>query len=403
RKKELNMPRILLEALGINRAGGARTATLNTIQALPCITPNVQFVVCVSQFESVLAGIPQIKQVVIPGKNRFMLRIKLWWLLPLLARRLHIDLVHFMKNLMVGFLHCPRVVTIHDLTTLKFPQTQSCIDVTYWRWIEPVHLRQADRIIAVSQETADDLITLYHISPQRVRVVRWAPHDCFLYPMERERIKSVQIKYGLPDNYVLFVGILAKKKNLKTLLRAIYALHKTGQDIHLVIAGRPYPQSDASNELNLISALGLDHLVHYIGEVPDEDLPALYAGARVYVMPSIHEGFGIPCWEAMAVGTPVIASNRGALSEVVGGAGILINDPLNVAEWAEAIQRCLEDEQLRTRLIESGYQRVRGRTWRTVAAETFAVYQEVCPALKDIQVKCPPELNMGSASSDLSE
>lgn len=389
------MHRILLEALGINRVGGGRTCILNTIKWLPYIAPNVQFVVCVSQFESMLADIPQIRQVVIPGHNRFMVRLKLWALLPLLARHLHIDLVHFMKNLMVGFLNCPRVVTVYDLTTLKFPQTQSWIDVAYWRWIEPVHLRQADRIIAISQDTANDLTALYHISPQRVRVIRCAPHDHFLYPVRSERIKSVQIKYSLPNNYVLFVGILAKKKNLKTLLHAIHALHKAGRDIHLVIAGRPYPQSDASNELNLISTLGLDHLVHYIGEVPDEDLPALYAGARAYVMPSLHEGFGIPCWEAMAVGTPVIASKRGALPEVVGDAGILINDPLNVTEWAEAIQRCLEDEQLRIRLIESGYKRVRGRTWRTVAAETFAVYQEICPELRDIRARSLPELGMG--------
>jgi len=110
----------------------------------------------------------------------------------------------------------------------------------------------------------------------------------------------------------------------------------------------------------------------------------------VYVMPSLHEGFGIPCWEAMAVGTPVIASRRGALPEVVGDAGILIDDPLDVTAWVEAIQRCLEDEQLRATLIERGYHRVKGRTWQTVAAETFAVYQAVCPALQDIQIEPPP-------------
>lgn len=389
------MPRILLEALGINRTGGARTATLNIIQTLPHIAPDVQFLVFVSQFENALAGIPQIKQVVISGRNRFLVRLKLWGFLPWAARSLSVNLVHFMKNLMVSFLPCPCVVTVYDLTVLKFPDTQSWIDVTYWRWIEPMHLRQADRIIAVSKDTANDLIALYNISPQRVRVVRLAPHDRFLHPVGPEKIRYIQTKYKLPDNYVLFVGILAKKKNLKTLLHAVHALHKTGQDIHLVIVGRPYPQSDASSELNLISTLGLDDFVHYIGEVPDEDLPALYAGARVYVMPSVHEGFGIPCWEAMAVGTPVIASNRGALPEVVGDAGILINDPLDVAEWTEAIRQCLEDEQLRTGLIERGYQRVRGRTWRTVAAETFAVYQEVCPALKDIRLKYPSELNVG--------
>ncbi len=391
------MPRILVEALGINKVGGARTAILNTIKALPYVAPDVQFIVYVSQFENSLAGIPQIEQVVVPASNRFVARIKLWGLLPLVVRRLHIDLVHFTKNLMVDFIPCPCVVNVLDLTTLRFPETQSWIDVAYWRWIEPVHLRRADRIIVASQDTANDLSALYSISPQRVRVVRWAVHDRFLRPVELERIKSVQTKYGLPDNYVLFVGILARKKNLRTLLYTMHALHQAGQDVHLVIAGRIYPQSDASDELNLISALGIEHFVHYIGEVPDEDLPALYAGAKVYVMPSLHEGFGIPCWEAMAVGTPVIASKRGALPEVVGDAGILISDPLNVNEWVEAIQQCLEDKHLRARLIERGYQRVKGRTWRTVAAETFAVYQEVCAALGNTRVNYLPESDMGGA------
>ena len=389
------MQRILLEALGINRVGGARTSILNTIKWLPYVAPNVQFVVYLSQLEDALTGIPQIKQVILPTSNRFIARVKLWMLLPMVTRRLHIDLVHFTKNLVVDWLPCPYIVTVHDLTTLRFPETQPWIDIAYWRWIEPVCLRRSNSIIAVSQDTAEDLIALYRVSPQRVRVIPWAVDDRFLHPIEPERIQFIRSKYKLPSNYILFIGILAKKKNLRTLLYAIHALHQAGYDNHLVIAGRAYPQSDASGELNLISTLRLEHSIHYLGEVPDEDLPALYAGARVFVMPSLHEGFGIPCWEAMAVGTPVVASRRGALPEVVGDAGILVDDPLNVAEWVEAIQRCLEDEQLRARLVERGYQRARGRTWRTVAAETFAVYQEVCPILRDVPVEYSPEFTGG--------
>jgi glycosyltransferase involved in cell wall biosynthesis len=386
------VPRVFLDALGINRVGGPRTAILNTIKALPLVAPDVEFVVCLSQPEPILADIPQIKQIIISSSNRFVARLKLWGVLPLLTKRLHIDLVHFTKNLMVDFLPCPRVVTVHDLTTLRFPETQSWLDVIYWRWIEPAHLRKADGIIAVSQDAANDLMKLYRISPQRIWVVRWAPDDRFLRPIKEEKIQYIRFKYNLPTDYILFVGILAKKKNLKTLLHAIHALHKRGEDIHLVIAGRIYPQSDASGDLNLCKVLGLSKLVHYLGEVPDEDLPALYAGAKAYIMPSLHEGFGIPCWEAMAVGTPVIASRRGALPEIVGDAGLLINDPLNVTEWVEAIQQCLKDERLRATLIERGYYRVKGRTWRTVAAETFAVYQAICPSLQSIQIELPISL-----------
>ena len=383
------MRRILLEALGINRVGGARTSILNTIKALPQVVPNVEFVVCLSQPEPILASIPQIKQVVVPAPNRFVARLKLWALLPRITRHLNIDLVHFTKNLMVNFLHCPRIVTVLDLTALRFPETQSFLDVIYWRWIEPLHLHKANGIIAISQDTANDLITFYNISPQRIWIVRLAVDDRFLHPVRAEEIQYVRYKYNLPEDYILFVGILAKKKNLGTLLRTIYTMHRIGKNVHLTIVGRFYPQSDASGDLNLIKALGLSDLVHYLGEVPDEDLPALYAGAKAYIMPSLHEGFGIPCLEAMAVGTPVIASRRGALPEVVGEAGILVDDPLNVTEWVEAIQKCLEDEHLRATLIERGYHRVKGRTWQTVAAETFAVYQAVCPSLQGIQIKPP--------------
>lgn len=386
--------RILIEALGINRTGGARTAILNTVKWLPHVAPSVQFVIYLSQFEHILDDTPQIKQIILPTSNRFGARVKLWLLLPLITRRLHVDLVHFTKNLMVGCLPCPRVVTIHDLTTLRFPETQPWTDVAYWRWAEPLHLRQADSIIAVSQNTAEDLTKLYRIPLRRIRVVRWAIDDRFLHPIEPSKILSIHSKYKLPNNYILFVGILAKKKNLKTLIYAMHTLRQMGYDIHLAIAGRVYPKSDASDELNLVNVLGLRHFVHYLSEVPDEDLPALYAGAKAFVMPSLHEGFGIPCWEAMAVGTPVIASKRGALPEVVGDAGILVDDPLNVAEWVKAIQQCLEDEQLCAGLVERGY-RVRGRTWRTVAAETFAVYQEVCPILRNVPAEHPPEFTEG--------
>jgi glycosyltransferase involved in cell wall biosynthesis len=377
--------------------GGARTSILNTIKALPQVVQNIEFVVCLSQPEPVLANIPQIKQMIVPASNRFAARLKLWVLLPLLTRRLHIDLVHFTKNLAINFLPCPYVVTVHDLTTLRFPETQCWLDVVYWRWIEPVHLLKADGIIAVSQDAANDLTTFYRISPQRIWIVRWAPDDRFLQPVRVEKIQYIRSKYSLPEDYLLYIGILAKKKNLKTLLHTIYAMHQMGKEVHLVIVGRVYPQSDASGDLNLVRTLGLSDCVHYLGEVPDKDLPALYAGAKAYVMPSLHEGFGIPCWEAMAVGTPVIASKRGALPEVVGDAGILVDDPLNVTEWVEAIQQCLEDEQLRAMLIERGRHRVSGRTWQTVAAETFAVYQAVCPSLQGIQIESPPSGVRGAA------
>jgi len=225
---------------------------------------------------------------------------------------------------------------------------------------------------------ARDLVELYGIPQQRVRVIRWAPDDRFRSPVEPTAIERVRKVYQLPKDYVLFLGILAKKKNLKTLIQSMDFLREWGADYHLVIAGRRYLQSDASDELGLIETLGLRRVVHYIGPVEDEDLPPLYAAAGAYLLPSLHEGFGIPCWEAMAVGVPVVASKRGALPEIVGDAGMLIDDPLDAKAWADAIRQVTQDRVLRATLIGRGYRRVADRTWQTVASETFEIYQAVC-------------------------
>jgi len=289
-----------------------------------------------------------------------------------------VDLVHFTKNLAAGFISCPRIITVHDLTALRYPETQSKIDAAYWRWIEPIHLKHANKIITVSADVARDLVELYGIPQQRVRVIRWAPDDRFRSPVEPTAIERVRKVYQLPKDYVLFLGILAKKKNLKTLIQSMDFLREWGADYHLVIAGRRYLQSDASDELGLIETLGLRRVVHYIGPVEDEDLPPLYAAAGAYLLPSLHEGFGIPCWEAMAVGVPVVASKRGALPEIVGDAGMLIDDPLDAKAWADAIRQVTQDRVLRATLIGRGYRRVADRTWQTVASETFEIYQAVC-------------------------
>jgi glycosyltransferase involved in cell wall biosynthesis len=370
--------RVIIEALGINKPYGGRTAILNTIKGLPIVAPDVQFIVYLSSFEPDLANFPHLQQRIIRTSNRFLVRLKLMWVLAYITRRENVDLVHFTKNLATGFIACPHIITVHDLTAVRYPETQSKIDATYWRWIEPICLKHANKIITISTDVLCDLVELYGIPQQQVRVIKWAADDRFRVPVEPTAIDRVRNLYQLPKEYVLFLGILAKKKNLKTLIHSMDLLRKRGGDYHLVIAGRRYLQSDASDELDLIEEMGLQKVVHYIGPVADEDLPPLYAASSAYLLPSLHEGFGIPCWEAMAVGVPVIASKRGALPEIVGDAGVLIDDPLDAGAWADAINRVVRDKALRTTLIERGYRRVAGRTWQTVALETVEVYRAVC-------------------------
>jgi glycosyltransferase involved in cell wall biosynthesis len=369
---------VIIEALGINQPGGGRTAVLNTILALTEIATDTRFIVYLTRFEPILANLPHLQQRIISTSNRFLARLILLWVLPYVTHNEKVDLVHFTKNLAVGFLKCPNIITLFDLTTVRFPDTQTWFDRLYWRWIEPISLKHAIKIITISKDVANDLIELYHIPQQNIRVIKLASDDRFKLQVEPKSILQIRETYQLPTEFVFFLGILAKKKNLKTLILSMDILRKHGYNYHLVIAGRPYLQSDASGELDLIEKLELQHLVHYIGPVLDDELPSLYAAASAYLLPSLHEGFGIPCWEAMAVGLPVVASKRGALPEIIGDAGLLIDDPLDANAWAEAIIRVLQDKELRTSLIERGYNRIADRTWKTVAAETLKVYEEVC-------------------------
>jgi glycosyltransferase involved in cell wall biosynthesis len=370
--------RIVIDALGIEKHGGGRTAILNTLKALPQVAPEAQFIVYLSRFEPDLADLPHLQQRIIRTSNRFLSRLSLMWVLPYITRREHVDLVHFTKNLAVGFIACPQIITVFDLSALRHPEIQNKIDDLYWRWIEPISLKHANKIIAIAADVAHDIVEYYGISQQRVQVIRLAPDDRFRSPVKLTDIERVRETYQLPGEYVFFLGILARKKNLKTLIQSMEILRQRGNNYHLVIAGRRYLQSDASDELGLIETLGLGNNVLYIGTVADEDLPPLYAAASAYILPSLHEGFGIPCWEAMAVGVPVIASKRGALPEVVGDAGILIDDPLDAKAWADAIQQVTQNKTLRETLIMRGHCQVADRTWQTVASETFEVYKAVC-------------------------
>jgi glycosyltransferase involved in cell wall biosynthesis len=183
-------------------------------------------------------------------------------------------------------------------------------------------------------------------------------------------------KYDLPEDYLLFVGMLARKKNLLTLIHAVHLLKDQMQVApFLVLAGRRYRQSDDSAILGEIESLGMQASIRYLGPVDTDTLRGLYGGAAVLVFPSLHEGFGIPCLEAMKCGVPVVAAQSGAIPEIVGEAAILVDDPLSDRELANSIRQVLEDRALRQRLVFEGTTQAALYSWARSADQLIDLYR----------------------------
>ena len=267
------------------------------------------------------------------------------------------------------------VVTVHDLGYRHYPEAHPLLDRLYLDLSTRYNAQAARRVIAVSQATQDDLVQHYGIEPGKISVV-YSGWDERMQPVEDEgTIERVKARYGIRGEYVLYVGTLQPRKNLGRLLEAVALLREQaqrGEAPGLVISGRKGWLYDPV--FQQVERLGLEREVVFPGYVPQEDLPALLSGARLFVFPSLYEGFGLPVLEAMACGTPVVCSNVSSLPEVAGDAAFLV-DPRDVKGMAEAMNRLLQDEGLRAEVVERGYRRVRQFSWDRCARETLAVLE----------------------------
>jgi glycosyltransferase involved in cell wall biosynthesis len=277
------------------------------------------------------------------------------------------------------------VFTCHDLIPLIFPQYFKAQQRLVYRFTHQLALSIAQLTIAVSQSTKNDLQRFFRVQPDRIVVVHEGV-DAHFQPPARTEIDRVKQHYALPDRYVLYFGSNKPHKNLVRLLEA-FAQVRTGNrgegsrdqslGIGLVIGGywdQRYPEAKQSAE-----KLGLADRVHFIGSVRETDLPAFYGGATAFAFVSEYEGFGLPPLEAMACGTPVIASNTSSLPEVIGEAGLLV-DPHDVSAIAAALDRLVSDAALRADLKKRSVDRAAAFTWERTAAQTLAVYRAIIGA-----------------------
>jgi glycosyltransferase involved in cell wall biosynthesis len=261
-----------------------------------------------------------------------------------------------------------KVTTVHDLAVYKYPESFAVRGghdiVTNQKrklaWVK----KESKLIIADSLATKKDLIEILGISEEKIRVIYLAAEKTYGEREIRE-IREIRKKYELDRLYVLMMGAGEPRKNLARGIRAFREIGAIWSELELVIVGK-YGWGEEDNLKFKIKNLKL------LGYVPREDLPALYAGAEVFVYPSLYEGFGLPILEAMSCGCPVVTSNVSSLPEIAGEAGVLV-DPLKIEDIAEGIRIAMNS---RMELREKGLEQVKKFSWEKTTRETLAVYQE---------------------------
>jgi len=268
---------------------------------------------------------------------------------------------------------CPTIVTIHDLAFLKFKDYFQ--RGVRWRstFFTEHAARHADRIIAISQATKNDIIEAYHINEQRVDVIYHGVGKEFRPVEKNARVDSIKAKYAIQYPYVLFIGVLQPRKNISRLIRAFSRILPRYQGkLQLVIAGnKGWLYEDI---FRTVRACNIEDRVVFTGYVPKGEVMLLLNGACLFVLPSLYEGFGMPLLEAMACGTPVITSNISSMPEVVGEAGLLC-DPYDEDAIAGRMNDVLAHGTLRDELSRKGLQRAKCFSWKRAAEKTKALYE----------------------------
>lgn len=356
------------------RETGNETYIIGLIEGLERIDPNNRYVL--------YTPIPGIAKQGLANRSTLhtrLIRPANSWLriplsLPVAAWQDSLELLHVTYHA-PPVCPCPTIVTIHDVSFRFFPDSFSWRDWLVLSILVPFSAHSARYIITVSENSKRDLIREYRLPPEKIVVTPEAARIPFQPDIARTTLDSIRARYCLHKPYILALGNLQPRKNLGRLIAAYAALQKNHQIEHqLVIAGQTHWRS--SELFRRVRAAGLEQDVLFTGYVDDTDLPGLYRGADCFVYPSLYEGFGLPVLEAMACGTPVVASNTASIPEVTGDAAVLV-DPLDIGQIAEAIHQVLTITDLRHRLAAAGLKRAQAFSWDRLARQTLEVYQEV--------------------------
>ena len=294
------------------------------------------------------------------------------FILPFQAKRRKIEVLHMPVFYAPLIKPCHIVLTIHDMIWFDHPEYFPVWQRHFMKAFVPLAVKRSDAIIAVSTSTKNDIVEKLGISPNKIHVTHLGISDQFRI-IEKSEVQKVKSKYNI-DKYILVVGSVEPRKNLKRILEAFLQINRNNPDVFLVHVGSGMWKSESV--FKDIERLGLVDSIRFLWNLPQKDLAALYNGALFLAFPSLYEGFGLPVIEAMACGCPVITSNISSLPEVSGDAALLV-DPYDISQIAQAMKSFLCDSSFRKEYSEKGIARAREFSWEKCARLTLEIYQKV--------------------------
>lgn len=323
------------------------------------------------------AGIDGVREVVLEGNS-----IVYWDQIrvPRAIRRHGIDVVFNPKYSIPLLADCPTAWVCHGLDWYVMPEASPWMDRLSHRLLVPQYALKSDAVIAVSETTRDHLIEYLHVPRERIHVVYSGLTDAFRTPPTPEQLDQVRKRFELPPRFLLYCGAIYPPKNFTRLVQA-YASVGPPRGIPLVIAGGSNRYLSA-HELREPERVGIAKWVRWIGWLENRELPALYRMADGLLLPSLYESVGMPIMEAMAMGCPVLTSNRYGTREIAGDAAVLV-EPESVEDIAAGMTRLLDDESQRSKIRAAGIERSRRFDWRQTASQVMNVLEAISLAGKD--------------------
>ncbi|MHB8134123.1 MAG: glycosyltransferase family 4 protein [Anaerolineaceae bacterium] len=270
---------------------------------------------------------------------------------------------------------CPLIVTIHDLTYFTHPEMHIYLKRFYFKFFIKQACKKVDNILAISNNTKTDLLNIVDCDPEKITVTSLGVDRIYFMEQSDIELEKTKQKYDLPENFILFMGLIEPRKNVPLLIRAyLNLIDHFHINQHLVIAGRWGWES--KNILEEIDHHPQKSKIHFLGYVDENDKPSLYKLADIFVYPSAYEGFGLPVLEAMASGTPVISSNISSMPEIVRKNGILIN-PNDQSALENAIKNLLNDSGLQELFSTNGKKQAQDFSWDCTINQTLLAYEKV--------------------------